>query len=128
MQSSQGVVLYLKDSSRNKFYIKIDNINLTNTIISDYNGSNIEKRNLSNDISKATFFEKVYIGNTNNYHLKVSSSSEIDLMLLSIPEKKTEIGIHKYLCIDTNRHILKLVDFYALHNSSNNKYMYVWNN
>ena len=112
--------IYLRDSNRNKVYLKIDSINLTNTIINNYNGCIIEKRNLSSDRSQATSFEKTYIDDSKKYCLRVVSGIGIDSMLLAIPGKKNEIGINKYLCIDADNNTLKLVDFSTLHNSNNN--------
>lgn len=119
-------IIYLNNSSEDKLYIKIDSINLTNLLINDYKGCFIGSRNISTDITKATYFEKVSIGYSNYYHLKVVSGVGIDNTLLSIPERKKDVGINKYLAIDPIYKILKLVDFSTLHNTRKQNIICVW--
>ena len=117
------VKTFITNSNNEKLYLKINNINLTNTIIGDYQGSVIQKNNYIEDRSEATYFKKIK-SHEDKFYLKVHNGMSIDKTLLDIPETD-KLGICKYFVIDTDTKLCKLVDNNVF-NSGKNLLKY-WN-
>ena len=111
------VKTFITNSNNEKLYLKINNINLTNTIIGDYQGSVIQKNNYIDDRSEATYFKKIK-SDEDKFYLKVHNGMSIDKTLLDIPETN-KLGICKYFVIDSDTNLCKLVDNTVFNNSNN---------
>ena len=110
------IKIFVTNSNNEKLYLKINNINLTNSIIGEYQGSVIQKNNYIDDRSEATYFKK--IKSENKYYLKVHNGISIDKTLLDISETN-KLGICKYFVIDSDTNLCKLVDNTVFNNSNN---------
>ena len=110
------IKIFVTNSNNEKIYLKINNINLTNTIIGDYQGSVIQKNNYIDDRSEATYFKKIK-SNEDKFYLKVHNGMSIDRTLLDIPETD-KLGICKYFVIDSDTNLCKLADNTVFNNSN----------
>ena len=115
------IKIFVTNSNNEKQYLKINNINLTNSIIGEYQGSVIQKNNYIDDRSEATYFKKIK-SDEDKYYLKVHNGISIDKTLLDISETN-KLGICKYFVIDLDTNLSKLVDN-TVFNYSNNLLKY----
>jgi len=111
------IKIFITNFNNEKLYLKINNINLTNTIIGEYQGSVIQKNNYIEDRTDATYFKKIKSGE-DKFYLKVRNGMSIDKTLLDIPETD-KLGICKYFVIDLDTNLCKLVDNTVFNNSKN---------
>ena len=111
------IKIFVTNSNNEKMYLKINNINLTNAIIGEYQGSVIQTNNFINDRSEATYFKKIK-SYEDKYYLKVHNGMSIDKTLLDISETN-KLGICKYFVIDSDTNLCKLVDNTVFNNSNN---------
>ena len=94
------IKIYVK-SNNNNLYLKINNTNLTNDILT---GSKLLEENFVNNKHVASIFKKIFYKDSNKFHLVVHKSVYIDDTLLN-----SDVN-NKYFVIDNHLNLCKLIN------------------